>query len=103
MRGKFTPTTSDPLAFDWSVESQGKNPANAGEWLMVVNIQAHGGDGQYRYYHDGLPVNGPRIEVIYRVCHDKPGSFWVADGSGQIVKLPYYLSAPYCPPATPGP
>ncbi len=71
-------------------------------WIQKYE-QAHGGDGQYRYYHDGLPVDGSRIEVIYRACQDKSGSFWVRDGSGRIVKLDYFFASPYCPFATPRP
>ncbi len=46
---------------------------------------------------------GPRIEIVYRACRDKPGSFWVADGSGQIVQLEYFFQAPYCPSTPAGP
>lgn len=98
-RPTVTPTPrpiTGALGFDWSIETQGRNPANANQWRAVIQIYAHGGDGDYHYYHDGLPVSGSRFEVIYRVCRDKPGSFWVQDGTGQIVKETYYLPAPYC-------
>jgi hypothetical protein len=86
-----------PLDFDWVIETQGQNPANPGQWRAVIRIDAQGGDGRYQYFHDGLPVTGPRFEVVYRVCRDKPGSFWVQDGSGRIAKQTYYLSSAYCP------
>ena len=97
-----TPTPSPtvnlgPLSFDWSIETQGRHPTNPNLWRAIIRLYAHGGDGRYRYYHDGLPVDGPRFEVIYRACRDKPGSFWVEDGAGKIVKQTYYLPAPYCP------
>ena len=64
---------------------------------------ARGGDGHYQYFHDGLPVAASRIEIVYRACIAKPGSFWVQDGAGQIVKQSYYLFSPYCPNVTPRP
>jgi hypothetical protein len=78
------------------IESQGKNPANANQWLVVIRLIASGGDGNYTYYHDGLPVSGPRIQIVDQACRNKPGSFWVKDGTGQIVKRSYYLFAPSC-------
>ena len=101
--GAPTSTAGGPLHFEWEVESKGPNPDDPSQWLIVVNLTAYGGDGQYRYYHDGLPVPGPRIEIVYRDCRDKPGSFWVADDSGQIVKLQYFFQAPYCPATPTGP
>ena len=86
-----------PLDFDWVIETQGQNPADPGQWRAVIRINAQGGDGRYQYFHDGLPVTGPRFEVVYRVCRDKPGSFWVQDGSRRIAKQTYYLSSAYCP------
>ena len=93
--------TWGPLDLDWVIESQGRNPANPNQWLVVVNLIARGGDGQYTYYHDGLPVNGTRVQIVDQTCRNKPGSFWVQDGTGQIVKKSYYLFAPYCPGAKP--
>jgi hypothetical protein len=86
-----------PLGFDWSIETQGRHPSNPDLWRAIIRLYPHGGDGNYHYYHDGLPVDGPQFEVVYRACRDKPGSFWVEDGAGYIVKQTYYLSAPYCP------
>ncbi len=87
------------LDLDWVVESQGRNPANSDQWLVVVNLIAHGGDGQYSYYHDGLPISGTHVQIIDQICQNKPGSFWVQDGTGQIVKKSYYFFAPNCPGA----
>jgi hypothetical protein len=94
-----TPTTRPylgPLSLDWVIESQGRNPANRNQWLVVVNLVARGGDGNYTYFHDGLPVSGPRVQIVDQNCRNKPGSFWVQDGTGQIVKKSYYLFAPDC-------
>jgi hypothetical protein len=91
-----TPTPSGALDFDWTIESQGPNPTNSAEWQIVVNILARGGDGNYQYFHDGLPVDGPHIPIIYRGCAGKPGSFWLQDGTGQVVRKGYYMPAPYC-------
>jgi len=91
-----TPTPSGALDFDWAIESQGPNPTNSTEWQIVVDILARGGDGNYQYFHDGLPVDGPRIRIVSRACAGKPGSFWVQDGTGQVVRKDYYLGSPYC-------
>ncbi len=86
-----------PLQLDWVIESQGRNPANSNQWLIVVYLIASGGDGQYTYYHDGLPISDPRVQIVDQACHNKPGSFWVQDGTGAMVKKSYYFFAPACP------
>jgi hypothetical protein len=88
-----------PLSLDWVIESQGRNPTNPNQWLVIVNLVARGGDGQYSYFHDGLPVSSTRVQIVDQACHNKPGSFWVQDGTGQIVKKSYYFFAPDCPGA----
>jgi len=102
IRRTATPTMTPvrylgPLSLDWVIESQGRNPANPNQWLVVANLIARGGDGQYSYFHDGLPVSSSRVEIVDRMCRNKPGSFWVQDGTGQIVKKSYYFFAPDCP------
>jgi len=94
------PPTATPLSeleLDWSLEYRGVRPSNPDEWLIIANLEARGGDGKYQYYHDGLPVNSPRVEIVYQACRNKPGSFWVRDGAGQIVKKAYYFFPAYCP------
>jgi hypothetical protein len=103
-RNTVTPTATPlrylgPLSLDWVIESQGRNPANPDQWLVVVNLIARGGDGQYSYFHDGLPVSSTRIQIVDQICRNKPGSFWVQDGGGAIIKKSYYLFAPDCPNA----
>ncbi len=97
------PSNGGPLSFTWSIESQGPDPSNPNQWRIVVNLAARGGDGHYQYFHDGLPVDDARVEIVYRACIAKPGSFWVQDGAGQIVKQSYYMFSPYCPNVTPRP
>jgi hypothetical protein len=89
------------LDLDWVIESQGRNPASPKQWLVVVNLIARGGDGQYTYFHDGLPIGSSHVQIVDQACRNKPGSFWVQDGTGQIVKKSYYFFAPYCPGAKP--
>jgi hypothetical protein len=91
------PLPAGPLSLDWAIETQGPNPAKPNQWLVVAVLQASGGDGNYTYYHDGLPVNGPRVQIVDQACRNKPGSFWVQDGTGQIVRKTYYIFAPSCP------
>ena len=103
-RRPLTPTVTPlrylgPLSLDWVIESQGRNPANGNQWLVVANLVARGGDGRYSYFHDGLPVSGSRVQIVNQTCRNKPGSFWVQDGTGEIVKKSYYLFAPDCPGA----
>jgi hypothetical protein len=90
------PTVSEPLAVNYIVESAGPNPANPDQWSANILITASGGDGLYKYYHDGLPIDGPRVTVVYQACRNKPGSFWVEDGTGARATLDYFLYAPYC-------
>jgi len=90
-----------PLSLDWSIVSEGPNPSNPKQWRRVIRLKAQGGNGRYQYFHDGLPIPNTRVEIVYNACIAKPGSFWVQDGTGQIVKRNYYLFAPYCPSDTP--
>jgi hypothetical protein len=104
IRRTATPTVTPlrylgPLSLDWVIESQGRNPANPDQWLVVVNLIARGGDGQYSFFHDGLPVSSTRVQIVDQICRNKPGSFWVQDGGGAIIKKSYYLFAPDCPNA----
>ena len=93
---KPQPAVAAPLAINYIIESAGPNPANPGQWLATVLITASGGDGHYTYYHDGLPIGGPRVDVVYQACRNKPGSFWVVDGTGARATLDYFLYSPYC-------
>jgi WD40 repeat protein len=85
-----------PLTVSYIIESAGQNPANPGEWSADVLITASGGDGRYRFYHDGLPLDGPRVTVVYAACRNKPGSVGVEDGTGARATLDYFIYAPYC-------
>jgi hypothetical protein len=102
-RAPATRRPTGPLDFDWVVESAGANPANPGEWLAIFVVRARGGDGRYAYFHDGLPVDGPRIRVVWRACRNKPGSIEVRDGTGQSVKEDYFYQSPYCDVTPPPP
>jgi len=102
-RARATPRPTGPLDFDWDVESAGANPDNPGEWLAIFVVRARGGDGRYTYFHDGLPVDGPRIRVVWRACRSKPGSIEVRDRTGQSVKKDYFYQSPYCDVTPPPP
>lgn len=109
-RAPIPTNSSTPLDFDWKVESSGVNPDNPGEWQAILVVTPRGGNGKYSYFHDGLPVAGPRFSVVWRACHGKPGSIWVSDGTGQLVKKDYFIDSQYCnatpispPPVTPTP
>ena len=90
------PAASSPLAVSYVIESAGKNPARPNQWIANVLITASGGDGHYTYYHDGLPIGSPRLAIVYQACRNKPGSFWVVDGTGARATLDYFMYAPYC-------
>jgi len=90
------PAQAAPLAVNYIIESAGPDPADPNQWSADVLITASGGDGNYTYYHDGLPLTNPRVTVVYRACRNKPGSFWVDDGTGARAALDYFLYAPYC-------
>ena len=85
-----------PLAVNYVIESAGKDPSNPGLWSANLLITASGGDGHYKYYRDGLPINGPRVTVVFAACRNKPGSFWVDDGTGARATLDYFIYGPYC-------
>jgi WD40 repeat protein len=90
------PAVSAPLALNYTIESAGQDPSNPALWSANVLLTASGGDGRYTYYHDGLPLDSARVTVVYAACRNKPGSFWVVDGTGARVSLDYFMYAPYC-------
>ncbi len=92
----LSPTPSGVLRFEYVIETVGPNPSDPGQWLAVFVITAYGGDGRYRYFHDSIPLDGPRFSVVYQACRSKPGSIEVRDGTGQSVTVKYFLEAPYC-------
>jgi hypothetical protein len=92
-----------PLTVNWSIESEGQNLSNPNQWRRVIKLKAQGGSGRYQYFHDGLPIANSRVEIVYNTCIAKPGSFWVQDSAGKLVKKNYYLFSPYCPNITPQP
>lgn len=88
--------TPSQLSFVWEIAEAGANPDNSDEWRVVISISASGGDGQYRYFHDALPVDDSIFEVFWEACKSKPGSMRVEDGAGHSVEEKYFLNAPYC-------
>lgn len=91
-----TPTpavnTGGPLNFNYTVSW--RLDTNSGEAIATVTIAPSGGDGNYSYFRDELPVNGPIFEYRWATCTGNPGSFRVTSGDGQSKKVDYFEQSP---------
>jgi LysM repeat protein len=83
-----------PLAMSWSVIDW--RPADP-DYVATIEVRAWGGTPPYVAYHDGLVQESDTFEIAWARCQPKPGSIWVADATGAMVKQDYWLLAPYCP------
>lgn len=99
-----TPTpaaNSGPLmlsyTIDWRIDTGNSGTGTA---IAQVSLLARGGGGEYRFYRDELPVEGPIFEYPWATCRDNPGSFRVDSADGQSVRINYY-EVPPCPTPQP--
>jgi hypothetical protein len=95
-----TGASSGPLNFTFTIDWR-LSPANPYQAIAHVIIYATGGDGNYSYYRDDLPVDGPEFEYVWAACRGNPGSLRV-DSAGQSVRQNYFEDPP-CPTPTPLP
>lgn len=109
-RPTFTPrpgataTTAEaggPLTFTYNITWRLKDAA-AKLAIATVTINARGGGGDYTYYRDDLPVDGPVFEYEWATCRGNPGSLRVDSGDGQTRRIEYFENPP-CPTPTPTP
>lgn len=93
------PGTGEPLSFTYTINWR-LDTANPFVAIASVVISAQGGGGQYRYFRDDLPVDGPAFEYPWAACTANPGSLRVDSADGQSVKVDYFEQPP-CPTPTP--
>jgi len=95
-------TTADndgPLSFTYQITWRMKD-ASANQAIATVAMVATGGGGEYTYFRDDLPVDGPVFEYEWSTCRGNPGSLRVDSADGQSVRTDYYENTP-CPSPTP--
>lgn len=95
-----TGAVSGPLSFTYTIDWR-LSPDNPYQAIAYVVIYASGGDGNYTYYRDDLPVAGPAFTYQWAACRGNPGSLRV-DSAGQSVRQNYFENPP-CPTPTPLP
>ncbi|UCG22694.1 MAG: hypothetical protein JSW55_10960 [Chloroflexota bacterium] len=101
---KPTPTPPDiggPLSFTYEISGRLKD-ASATQAIATVTIDAKGGSGEYTYFRDDLPVDGPVFEYEWATCSGNPGSLRVDSSDGQTARTEYFENPP-CPTSTPTP
>lgn len=99
-----TATSADaggPLTFTYSINWRLKD-ASAKVAIATVKIFAKGGSGEYTYFRDDLPVDGPEFEYEWATCSGNPGSLRVDSSDGQTFRTDYFETPP-CPTLTPTP
>lgn len=88
-----------PLSFTYQITWRLKD-AGASQAIATVSMMATGGGGEYTYFRDDLPVDGPVFEYEWSTCRGNPGSLRVDSVDGQSVRADYYENTP-CPTPTP--
>lgn len=84
-----------PLTFTYSISWQVVS-GNPGVAIASVSIVATGGGGDYQYFRDDLPVDGPNFQYEWATCRANPGSLRVTSADGQSMKIDYFEQPP-CP------
>lgn len=95
LRGTPTVASGGLLTFDYAIDWR-VDPNNEAVAIARVTITASGGNGEYIYFHDDLPVDGPQFEYRWAACRDNPGSLRVNSADGQTVRTNYFETPP-CP------
>jgi len=90
--------TAAPLTISYEVVEIKRDPGEQATLMLKVN--ATGGGGSYRYYHDDIAQSGALFKVA-GVC-GKPfvHTIKVSAANGETVALPYHVSG-ICPTPTP--
>lgn len=81
-----------PLTFTYTISW--RLDGDSGNAIATVTFHPAGGDGNYSYFRDELPVTGPIFEYRWAKCTGNPGSLRVTSGDGQTIKIDYYESVP---------
>jgi hypothetical protein len=92
-----TPTKAadgGPLSFSYSIVWE--VTGNSDIAIATVTVMATGGGGDYEYFRDDLPVDGPVFQYEWATCRANPGSLRVDSADGQSVRTDYYETPP-CP------
>jgi hypothetical protein len=97
--GTATADNGGPLSFDYNI-SWTLSAADPYVAVATVNIYPRGGGGDYEYYRDDLPVDGPTFQYRWVACRANPGSLRVDSADGQSARKDYFESPP-CPTPTP--
>jgi len=90
--------TAAPLTVSYDVVEIKRESGEQATLMLKVN--ATGGGGSYRYYHDDIAQSGPLFKVA-GVC-GKPfvHTIKISAANGETVSLPYHVSG-VCPTPTP--
>jgi hypothetical protein len=65
-------------------------------WTQQIIIKVEGGDGDYRYFADGEPIE-EMFEVTLPVCEGAQGTIEVQWGDSQTTQIEYEFDSPFCP------
>jgi hypothetical protein len=90
---------SGPLTLSYHIRWE-LIPGNPYLARAFVTLTAEGGNGDYSFYRDDLPLAGPVFDYQWASCRANPGSFRVDDSAGNSVRINYYEQTP-CPTPVP--
>ncbi|MEM7801964.1 MAG: hypothetical protein AAF633_22405, partial [Chloroflexota bacterium] len=82
-----------PLSAQFSVVWR-FDPQDSSQAIAEVLIVAFGGSGEYRYFQDGILLNGPLFEYKRPACQTGFSSFRIESTDGQSIELDHYETPP---------
>lgn len=86
---------TDSARLNWTVLSWGPSPFN-NQWVAVVELFAFGGDGNYVFWADGLPLDGSTVTLFGQAC--QPARLPIGlTTAGQATLTEINLTSPSCP------
>lgn len=90
--------TATPLSVSYEVVEIKRQPGD--EATLVLKVNATGGGGGYRYYHDDVQQPNATFNIPGRCGKPFVHTIKVTSGDGQTVALPYHVNG-VCPTPTP--
>jgi hypothetical protein len=64
-------------------------------WTQQMSIIAEGGDGHYRYFVNGEPVE-QTFAIVMPICDGTQGTIEVQSGDGLTAQVEYEFDSPFC-------
>jgi len=93
-RPRATPTSSGPLDFQFFIAGCRRAPTaeKPGNAFISISIEARGGNGVYRYFHEAVELQNKFFEVERELGTSVNGDVTVISGDGQSLEKEYFFA-----------